>query len=267
MSQPQTQAPEVKTTELSGAETAVTFSESHPHCWVINLGDSDMYASASPNIVPDADGVYLIPAGGRERITPKSGNTIYVYGTGKAMIRGENDRDCPSFKRAAKGGDKAYEFGKNFGSHNLLVDRVINSDICTKVQNGETVTYTIAANKATRWYVIVSNIAVKRGKMYKLTVDQFDGYGRLAISSYNNGSDSPYGDSNGNHFNRNTAGNFTDDNRLMFFDDISTKYFYVVNSSSADEIEIGIWICTDDNRDGENGTNEHSFDIGLYEEI
>ena len=105
MSQTQPQNPEVKTVKLTGTEIAVPFSESHPCCWVINLGDSDLYASARPNIVPDADGVYLIPAGGRERITPESGNTIYVYGTGKAMIRGENDLDCPSFRRAAKGGE------------------------------------------------------------------------------------------------------------------------------------------------------------------
>lgn len=97
---------EVKTIEPTGTETAVTFSESHPCCWVINLGDSDLYASARPGIIPDADGVYLIPAGGRERITPEADNTIYVYGTGKAMIRGENDWECPSFRRAAKGGDE-----------------------------------------------------------------------------------------------------------------------------------------------------------------
>lgn len=103
MSQPQN--PEVKTAKLTGTETAVAFSKSHPCCWVINLGDSDLYASARPGIVPDADGVYLIPAGGRERITPESDNTIYVYGTGKAMIRGENDLDCPSFRRVGKGGD------------------------------------------------------------------------------------------------------------------------------------------------------------------
>ena len=104
MSQTQPQNPEVKTVKLTGTEIAVPFSESHPNYWVINIGDSDLYASARPDIVPDADGVYLIPAGGRERITPESGNTIYIYGKGKAMIRGENDRDCPSFRRAAKGG-------------------------------------------------------------------------------------------------------------------------------------------------------------------
>lgn len=122
----QTQNSKVKTIELTGTETAVTFPESHPYYWVINLGNSDLYASASPDIVPDADGVYVIPAGGRERITPESGNTIYVYGTGKAMIRGENDRDCPSFKPVPKGGESSG--GNNSYMLSLIQYSMVSAD-------------------------------------------------------------------------------------------------------------------------------------------
>ena len=125
---PQPQAPEVKTVKLTGTEIAVPFSESHPNYWVINLGDSDLYASARPNIVPDADGVYPIYPGGRERIKPGSNNTIYIFGTGKALIRAENDQDCPSYNPAAKTNSSG-----NGGS--ITVDTALSNTSVNPVQN------------------------------------------------------------------------------------------------------------------------------------
>lgn len=98
--------PNVKTIELTGTETAVTFPEGHPYYWIINLGNEDIYASANPNIVPDGDGVYLISAGDRERISPAfSADTVFIVGKGKVKIRAEEIAACPSFSRTAKGGE------------------------------------------------------------------------------------------------------------------------------------------------------------------
>lgn len=87
-------------------EIAVTFSEGHPYYWIINLGNEDIYASANPGIVPDGDGVYLISAGCRERISPAfSADTIFIVGKGKVKIRAEEIASCPSFSRTVKGGE------------------------------------------------------------------------------------------------------------------------------------------------------------------
>ena len=258
----------VTTITLNGGEIVVEFSSGYPYYFITNKSDTDMYVSMHSNITPKAEGVYTIAAGSTERIGSGYPFTkFYILGSGEAQIRGEQIATPPSFKQVQKGGDEAYEFEKNFSSHNLLAGFDTNTDICTKTQNGENVTYTIAANKAAAWYYIATLITVKRGKMYKLSVDKFNGYGRLAISSYSNGSENPYGSMYTSRFNLNAAGNFTDDNTLISFDNASTKYFYVVNPSSEGEIKIGIWICTDINRDGINGTEAHSFDIGLYEEV
>lgn len=100
--------PDVKTIELTGTETAVTFSEGHKYYWITNLGNGDIYASASSGIVPDADGVYLIPAGGEERISPDLyADTVFIVGKGKVKIRAEEIASCPSFNRAAKGGENS----------------------------------------------------------------------------------------------------------------------------------------------------------------
>lgn len=98
--------PNIKTIEPTGTEIAVTFPEGHPYYWIINLGNEDIYASANPGIVPDGDGVYLISAGGRERISPAfSADTIFILGKGKVKIRAEEIAACPSFSRTAKGGE------------------------------------------------------------------------------------------------------------------------------------------------------------------
>ncbi|MDE5576186.1 MAG: LamG domain-containing protein [Oscillospiraceae bacterium] len=95
----------VKTINLTGGETKVSFDANYPYFWVQNFSDSDVYMSVSPNITPDADGVILIPAksGGSTGDVGQT-NTVYLSGSGKVQIFAQYNAVCP-FKSAAKGGD------------------------------------------------------------------------------------------------------------------------------------------------------------------
>lgn len=96
----------VKTIILTGGEVAVTFEDSYPYYMITNMGDGEIYASGNPGIVPYADGVYTVLTGVETRISPeRSGNTVYLRGSGKVQIRAETIAVPTSFKRAAKGGD------------------------------------------------------------------------------------------------------------------------------------------------------------------
>lgn len=98
--------PNVKTITLTGGETAVKFDANYPYFWVQNFSDSDMYMSVSPNIVPDADGVILVPAKcGRSTGDVGQTNTLYISGSGKVEITAQYNAVCPYFKYAGKGGE------------------------------------------------------------------------------------------------------------------------------------------------------------------
>ena len=104
----------VATITLSGSETAVEFAGGYPYYFITNKSGSDMYASLSPNIIPEAEGIYTIPAGGTERIgAGYQLKKFYIKGTGKAYIQGSTIAMPPSFKRGGKGG------GENAGSNIL----------------------------------------------------------------------------------------------------------------------------------------------------
>lgn len=98
--------PNVKTVTPTGGEIAVTFGDSHTYYVIANMTDSEIYASGNPGIVPYADGVYTIPPGVETRISPeRSGDTIYLLGSGMVQVRAETIAVPTSFKRTAKGGD------------------------------------------------------------------------------------------------------------------------------------------------------------------
>lgn len=98
--------PNVKTVKLTGEEVAVTFEDSCPYYMIFNMGDSEIYASGNPDIVPYADGVYAVPAGVEIRISPeRSGDTVYLFGSGTVQVRAETIAVQTSFKPSAKGGD------------------------------------------------------------------------------------------------------------------------------------------------------------------
>ncbi len=99
-----------KTITLTGEETAVKLDRKYPYIWVRNHGDSDVYMSDSPGIVPDADGVVTVPAGGGSC----SGDvgqtdTLYFLGSGKIEVNPQFNAVCPFFNPNRKGGDSNAE--------------------------------------------------------------------------------------------------------------------------------------------------------------
>ncbi|MDE6763728.1 MAG: hypothetical protein K2J73_08630 [Oscillospiraceae bacterium] len=96
----------VATITLAGNEIKVEFESGYPYYQITNKGDMDIYVSASPNITPEADGVYTVSAGGWEIIGEGYPfDKFYILGTGKAYIRGKQNAMPASFKRGGKGGD------------------------------------------------------------------------------------------------------------------------------------------------------------------
>lgn len=95
----------VKTLKLDGAEIAVKFPYSYPYYMIANMGDGEIYVSGNPDIVPYADGVYTVLPGIETRISPKrSGDTVYLLGSGTVQVRAEEIAVQTSFRLAGKGG-------------------------------------------------------------------------------------------------------------------------------------------------------------------
>ena len=96
--------PQVKSFALDGSETAIKFGKSYPHYFVLNMGDSEVYASAKSGITPYADGVYTILPGMEMPISPEHDGTIYLLGSGMVQVRAEEIAVPTSFRKVLKGG-------------------------------------------------------------------------------------------------------------------------------------------------------------------
>ena len=92
------------TVTLSGAAEKVTLPAAYGWVWVKNMSDADMFAGLSADISEGADGVMVIPAGECGRIQTDGFNSIYLMGTGNALVVAQNYADCP-FKAVRKGGE------------------------------------------------------------------------------------------------------------------------------------------------------------------
>lgn len=77
---------DIKTVTLTGAEQCVTGLDGQ-NTRIINKSDSAVYASLSPDIVPEADGVIEIAANSWDGLYNTNG-TLYLLGTGKVELRG-----------------------------------------------------------------------------------------------------------------------------------------------------------------------------------
>ena len=102
--------PKVKTLKLDGTEIAVKFPYSYPYYMIANMGDGETYVSGNPDIVPYGDGVYTVLPGTETRISPeRSGDTVYLLGSGTVQVRAEEIAVQTSFRLAGKGGgDNGY---------------------------------------------------------------------------------------------------------------------------------------------------------------
>lgn len=92
------------TVALSGAAEKVTLPASYGWVWVKNMSEGDIFAGLSENISEGADGVMVIPSGECGRIQADGFNSVYLLGTGNALVIAQNYADCP-FKAGAKGGE------------------------------------------------------------------------------------------------------------------------------------------------------------------
>ncbi|MCM1328848.1 MAG: hypothetical protein NC253_05340 [Ruminococcus sp.] len=249
---------------LTGEEVHVKFASAYPYFWVRNDGNGAVLMSLSPGISEGGDGVVKVLAG--SSAGTMHGNfahdSLYLSGAGTVQVMATMSAHNP-FKCAGKGGEGNYDYGVNFSTHNMLADYEVNSSVCSRAVDGEKVVYTIKSNLGIAWYLVASMITVKRDKMYKMTVNSWDGYGRLMISP-----ETINPQYSGGAIPR-TVGNFLHDERLFDCENQTTKYFYNIprRDGQIDPYNVSIWFCSDDFRDGGNGTNEFSFEIGLYEEI
>ena len=98
------------TVSLTGTFEKVTLPAVYGWVWVKNMSDSDIFAGLSADISEGADGVMTIPAGECGRIQTDGFSSVYLLGTGNALVVAQNYADCP-FKAGAKGGESSAGFG------------------------------------------------------------------------------------------------------------------------------------------------------------
>lgn len=122
---------EVKVHDLGGFNTVVH-----------NLGDEVIYASKYPNVIMGADNVAEIPQGAAKLISTTNG-TVYLLGTGKAELTGQ-DHDSVNFKAPSsfKGDDGVSNTFKEYVGEAL---GSINSALSAKADKSE-IPATLPAN-------------------------------------------------------------------------------------------------------------------------
>lgn len=91
-----------KTITLTGEETKVEYS-SGANAWLRNDGTDVIYASASAEISPGADGVISIPAGQAAAVYGANG-AVYLLGTGSVQLVGSDYAECPFRTSTSSGG-------------------------------------------------------------------------------------------------------------------------------------------------------------------
>ena len=118
------------TVTLDGTECSIKFDSCHRVFSVRNDGTADVYISKSAGIVPDADGVMCVKAGGSAVFAHMDmyTDTVYLLGTGKVQIHAQNDTINP-FKSAPvqSGGGETTGY--------ILDGLIAYSDITDKISN------------------------------------------------------------------------------------------------------------------------------------
>ena len=132
--------PNLGTVTLSGTAEKVNLPAAYGWVWLKNMSDADMFAGLSADISEGADGVMVIPAGECGRIQTDGFNSIYLVGTGNALVVAQNYADCP-FKVGGKGGESpdlsAYakktdiptELPANGGNADTVNGHSVNADV------------------------------------------------------------------------------------------------------------------------------------------
>ena len=117
------------TVTLSGAAEKVTFPAVYGWVWVKNMSDADMFVGLSDGISAGADGVMRIPAGECGRVQTDGQDSVYLIGSGNALVVAQNYADCP-FKVGGKGGEvpDLSAYAKKTDVPNIKVNEAVNAD-------------------------------------------------------------------------------------------------------------------------------------------
>ena len=117
------------TVTLSGAVEKVTFPAVYGWVWVKNMSDADMFVGLSDGISAGADGVMRIPAGECGRVQTDGQDSVYLMGTGNALVVAQNYADSP-FKVGGKGGEvpDLSAYAKKTDVPNIKVNEAVNAD-------------------------------------------------------------------------------------------------------------------------------------------
>ena len=117
------------TVTLSGTVEKVTFPAVYGWVWVKNMSDADMFVGLSDGISAGADGVMRIPAGECGRVQTDGQDSVYLIGSGNALVVAQNYADCP-FKVGGKGGEipDLSAYAKKTDVPNIKVNAAVNAD-------------------------------------------------------------------------------------------------------------------------------------------
>lgn len=117
------------TVTLSGAVEKVTLPAVYGWVWVKNMSDADMFVGLSESVSAGADGVMRIPAGECGRVQTDGQDSVYLIGSGNALVVAQNYADCP-FKAGGKGGEipDLSAYAKKTDVPNIKVNAAVDAD-------------------------------------------------------------------------------------------------------------------------------------------
>ena len=117
------------TVALSGAVEKVTLPAVYGWVWVKNMSDADMFVGLSDGVSAGADGVMRIPAGECGRVQTDGQDSVYLIGSGNALVVAQNYADCP-FKVGGKGGEipDLSAYAKTVDVPGIKVNEAVNAD-------------------------------------------------------------------------------------------------------------------------------------------
>ena len=117
------------TVTLTGAVEKVTLPAVYGWVWVKNMSDADMFVGLSESVSAGADGVMRIPAGECGRVQTDGQDSVYLIGSGNALVVAQNYADSP-FKVGGKGGEipDLSAYAKKTDVPNIKVNAAVDAD-------------------------------------------------------------------------------------------------------------------------------------------
>lgn len=175
----------------------------------------------------------------------------------------------PKIRDISGGGEGEIQFSET----NLLTGiTFFDSKYATTVKDGNKVRVTFNSTNDVIWYSLTGAIPFNIKKFYKLSINNWNGYGRLGINKTSTSSFSdniplsPFGSGNGIKCGLNAIGNFTTDNHVLGSFTTEDKIFKIVpNHYNSLTVSGSLWICTDELYN--DSRESFSIELSLYEQI